>query len=509
MPDQLHSHLLVDGFVTSSDFKSPLSVQRDPAPQRNRQAHGTRLLRQVQSLVRESVRLNQERAQHELPNQAGMTVAIEVRPKGALDPKTFEWKRDGVEVLTVGGGDAFDLVTIHVPDGKLSALERRVEEYVHKDNAAGTKPANASLINAIENVRRAAFAELWTHNAAPPPDAEVRWYQVWLRQAGKKSGTTRNDFAELAAKLAIVVEPGYVSFPGRVVVAVQCTRQALENALQLLDMVAEIRGVEPTAEFFLAHLKPAEQAEWIEQLVARTVQPDGQAPFVTLLDTGVNRGHPLLRASLDAGDVHTVHPQWPANDHVGHGTEMAGLALYGDLTSVLASTEQVSLPHRLESVKIWPDEGENPSHLYGPVCIEAVSRVEVQNAGRRRTFAMMTTSSGTNIGEGANRENGKNRALRRFGRAYRPQTIPRSRLANALTLYCIVDIYDRGRSLLGKIKDVERAADGSSRGRQRRSDNLSARRLSPQRVQTHPHRAGEWAVHRPRLRVLQAPIRLL
>lgn len=88
MPDQLHSHLLVDGFVTSSDFKSPLSVQRDPAPQRNRQAHGTRLLRQVQSLVRESVRLNQERAQHELPNQAGMTVAIEVRPKGALDPKT-------------------------------------------------------------------------------------------------------------------------------------------------------------------------------------------------------------------------------------------------------------------------------------------------------------------------------------------------------------------------------------------------------------------------------------
>lgn len=399
MPDQLHSHLLVDGFVTSSDFKSPLSVQRDPAPQRNRQAHGTRLLRQVQSLVRESVRLNQERAQHELPNQAGMTVAIEVRPKGALDPKTFEWKRDGVEVLTVGGGDAFDLVTIHVPDGKLSALERRVEEYVHKDNAAGTKPANASLINAIENVRRAAFAELWTHNAAPPPDAEVRWYQVWLRQAGKKSGTTRNDFAELAAKLAIVVEPGYVSFPGRVVVAVQCTRQALENALQLLDMVAEIRGVEPTAEFFLAHLKPAEQAEWIEQLVARTVQPDGQAPFVTLLDTGVNRGHPLLRASLDAGDVHTVHPQWPANDHVGHGTEMAGLALYGDLTSVLASTEQVSLPHRLESVKIWPDEGENPSHLYGPVCIEAVSRVEVQNAGRRRTFAMMTTSSGTNIGE--------------------------------------------------------------------------------------------------------------
>jgi len=399
MPDQLRSHLLVDGFVTSSDFKSPLSVQRDPAPQRKREAHGARLLNQVQALVRQSVQLNQARVQHELPSHAGMTVAIEVRPKGALDPKTFEWKRDGVEVLTVGGGDAFDLVTIHVPDGKLGALERRVEEYVHKNNRAGTKPANASLINAIENVRHAAFAELWTTNAPLPADDDVRWYQVWLRQPGKKSGQTRDDFAELAARLGIVVEPGYVSFPGRVVVAVQCTRQALESALQLLDMVAEIRSVEPTAEFFLAHLKPAEQAEWIEQLVARTVQPDGQAPFITLLDTGVNRGHPLLRASLDVEDVHTVHPQWPADDHVGHGTEMAGLALYGDLTPVLASNEQVSLSHRLESVKIWPNEGENPTHLYGPVCIEAVSRVEVQHAGRRRTFAMMTTSGGTNIGE--------------------------------------------------------------------------------------------------------------
>lgn len=400
MPDQLHPHLLVNGFVTSSDFKSPLSVQRDPVPQRSREAHGARLLQQVQTLAQQSVQLNQERAQHELPSRAGMTVAIEIRPKGALDPKTFEWKRDGVEVLTVASGDAFDVVTIHVPDGKLSALARRVEDYVQKNNRTGTKPANANLINAIENVRRAAFAELWTHNAPPPPGGEVRWYQVWLRQSSKKSVATRDEFAELAAKLDITVEPGHVGFPGRVVVAVQCTRQALENALQLLDMVAEIRGVDPTAEFFLAHLKPSEQAEWIEQLLVRTTHPDEEAaPFVTLLDTGVNRGHPLLRASLDVGDMHTVHPQWPADDHVGHGTEMAGLALYGDLTFVLASTEQVSLPHRLESVKIWPNEGENPPHLYGPVCIEAVGRVEVQHPGRRRTFAMMTTSSGTNIGE--------------------------------------------------------------------------------------------------------------
>lgn len=329
-----------------------------------------------------------------------MTVAIEIRPKGSLDPKTLEWKREGIEVLTVSGGDAFDIVTLHVPDGKLTAFERRVEDYVQKNNRADTKPANANLINAIENVRRAAFGEFWTDNAPQPPSEEVRWYQVWLRQSGRTAQATRDEFTELAARLDIIVEPGHVTFPGRVVVAVQSTRQALENAFQLLDMVAEIRSVEPTAEFFLANLKPSEQAQWIEQLAARTVHADEHAaPFVTLLDTGVNRGHPLLRDALDADDMHTVHPDWPADDHVGHGTEMAGLALYGDLTPALASDEQVSIPHRLESVKIWPNDGENAPHLYGAVCTEAVGRVEVQHAERRRTFAMMTTSSGTNIGE--------------------------------------------------------------------------------------------------------------
>ena len=109
---------------------------------------------------------------------------------------------------------------------------------------------------------------------------------------------------------------------------------------------------------------------------------------------------------------------------------------------------------------------------------------------------------------GENRENGKNRALRRFVRPYCPQIIRLGRLANDVSPCCIVVIYDRGRSLLGNINDVELTADGSSRGRQGRSDNLSARRLWPQRVKTHPHRAGERALHRSRFRVLQAPIRL-
>jgi len=44
----------------------------------------------------------------------------------------------------------------------------------------------------------------------------------------------------------------------------------------------------------------------------------------------------------------------------GHGTEMAGLALYGDLTPLLAGSMPVVLTHRLETVKILPPRGKKP-----------------------------------------------------------------------------------------------------------------------------------------------------
>jgi hypothetical protein len=111
-----------------------------------------------------------------------------------------------------------------------------------------------------------------------------------------------------------------------------------------------------------------------------------------VLDTGVNRGHPLLQGSLAIADCHACDPTWGAHDQEGHGTEMAGLALYGDLTHVLAASGPVHLRHRLESVKILPDEGENPPELYGAITAEATSRVEVEAPDRPRCFSMAITA---------------------------------------------------------------------------------------------------------------------
>ncbi|MFK0378358.1 S8 family peptidase [Pandoraea sp. NPDC090278] len=398
MADELKSHLSIDGYVTGEKFRSPRNVIRDAAPQRDRGQHGMRLLKQLEDLSVDIEELEAQRDALGLPVRRGLSIAIEFRPRNAYDYTGLEWKRDGTEILTVISHDDHDVVVLHVPDGKLSAFVKRVSEYITQNAKDSDKPKNALLVNAIDQIRRAAFSELWTDSAALPEDEQKHWFQVWLRHTeGKAIGAT-NSFAKLAAKVGIAVEPGYVQFPGRLVVAAHGTRPAFQQAMELLDMIAEVRFVEPNADFFVNDLTPAEQAEWAISLAARTTVGGKDSPHVCILDTGVNNGHPLLEQALDADDIHAYHPEWPKDDHIGHGSEMAGIALYGDLSAALASTQSVELPHRLESVKILPPNGVNPPKLWGAVTIDSVSRVEIANAKRSRVFAMMTTSVGHLLG---------------------------------------------------------------------------------------------------------------
>lgn len=396
MADELKNHLSIDGYVTGLKFRSPLNVVRDPAPQRNRGAHGKRLLKQLDELTDNIDNLEQQREELGLPVRRGMTIAVEFKPRKAYDYGSVEWKKDGIELLTVIAHDDHDVVVLHVPDGKLSAFAKRISEYIEVDvkSKKGVKPKNASLVNAIANFQRAAFSQLWTDAATPPEDEENHWFQVWLRQSSVKATDLIAAFEVESAKVGIETAPGYVQFPGRLVVAAYGSRAAFQKAVDLLDMVAEIRFVEPNAEFFLSELTPAEQADWILDLADRTTVVAGEVPHVCILDTGVNNGHPLLAQALHVQDMHTYHPDWEKHDDAGHGSEMAGVALYGDLSVALNSAQHIALPHRLESVKILPPKGQNAPKLWGSVAIESVGRVEVAKADRKRVFAMMTTSVG-------------------------------------------------------------------------------------------------------------------
>lgn len=398
-------HLLVAGQVVSEPFRSTLKVFNEGPPLRNRQTHSQMLLGQLRRLSESSGRLDDRRQALELPTRVGMTIALEISPAGSVDYfRKLEWSTDGIEVLSAVDAGGTEIVSLYVPEGRLSAFERRIVEYANRDgrpprDGSPPKPKNAALVNAITSFRMAAFEELWTDTIDPPEADADAWYQVWLRIKPDGALATRDAFAAAAPKFNLTVEPGYVSFPGRVVVAARGTRGSLQNALELLDLIAEIRSVAPSAEFFLTNLRPFEQAQWVENLRDRTAFPAREAAsYVTLLDTGVNQGHPLLTPGIHGDDLHAVEAGWGGSDHHGHGTEMAGLVLHGNLSPLLAGAGQNDIPHRLESVKILPPLGANAPHLYGRVTAQATLVVQRAHPERKRTFAMMTTATGNTAG---------------------------------------------------------------------------------------------------------------
>src|SRR5690606_2439390 len=109
-------------------------------------------------------------------------------------------------------------------------------------------------------------------------------------------------------------------------------------------------------------------------------------------DTGVQDEHPLLTDSIAAPDLHVADPRWQLRPVDGHGTEMAGLALYGDLHGAVLASGTVELRHRLESVKFLPDRGSNDRDLYGAVTARAVDQPEIQAVDRARVFMLAVTA---------------------------------------------------------------------------------------------------------------------
>ncbi|TDA67846.1 MAG: S8 family peptidase [Clostridia bacterium] len=96
--------------------------------------------------------------------------------------------------------------------------------------------------------------------------------------------------------------------------------------------------------------------------------PEASAPGITVLDSGLNTNHPLLGPAV--GDAQSFLPGLGPEDENGHGTMVAGLALYGDVEQQLRSGRFIP-ELRLFSGRITDASNYSPGFLENRL-IEAV-----------------------------------------------------------------------------------------------------------------------------------------
>ncbi len=389
-------HILVPGPPTAEEYKPhgrKIDVTK-PAPPASRARHGEALERALNAAValaktrRDAVGIEVHGA---VP---GLYVQFDSQPGVPLQVSSLEDSRQGIEVVAVSHSKTdepeprrIERATVFVPDGKVKHFLKRFESYSKTTPKKERERRYEDMIDPVATLRLATLRGLWTDTSeAYPDESEAIWWEVWLR---RQDGNELERLMEFAAVREIEVAARRLMFDDRIVTLVYSTPAQLAASIDVLNDVAEVRKAKETATVFV-DMGPEDQGEWAKELRDRVTPPSPNAPAVCVLDTGVTRGHPLLEASLDAVDCHSCASAWGKYDHHGHGTEMAGLALYGDLTPILASTKHIVLQHRLESVKILPPRGHpaNPPDLYGAVTAEAASRAEIQAPDRRRTFSM-------------------------------------------------------------------------------------------------------------------------
>ncbi|WP_075836364.1 MULTISPECIES: S8 family peptidase [unclassified Rhodococcus (in: high G+C Gram-positive bacteria)] len=388
MAERNKSHLVITTPPQREPFK-PVVLGRDGEKGQSfdgdRAAHGRRLERELDAALAPA-------NEGDDPEGTFVTFVSFAGLELALKSLESQASGDQPELVVVKeaqtSAGSIQMATVYIPDGKKEYFLTRLSAYVATLQENTVK--HAALVEGIASIRRATIRELWTDpdRLFPAEDGERRWWEVWLRH---RDGNELQRLNEQARQRELPTSASYLGFADRTVLLLQATVDELSGIFESIDDLAELRWPHDIASV-LTEMPASEQADWVNELRGRVQAAGKDAPAVCVVDTGVQDGHPLLQHSLHASDHFVVDPTWKSAPVYGHGTEMAGLALYGDLHSAVMNSHDVHLRHRLESVKFLPDTGENNRDLYGAVTAKSVDRPEIESPRRSRAFMLAVTT---------------------------------------------------------------------------------------------------------------------
>jgi hypothetical protein len=405
---------LLRGRITSIDtYEAPQPGRGVPPamPPPDPSVHRTSLIQQLDAITQQ-VNARTEDARDEL----ALREIVAVRPAAGVQLAADQLDDAKADARLVGVRPETGTVLLDVASADLGYFREKIEAFadeskvIAKMNKDGspklddhgvqvTARASEKAIAPIGSIGLAEIGDLsggQLRAEAPPLDRPC-WFEIGCRggyrNPEEETANSRAQIARQLPRLGASQKLDEFQGPEQVYFFIRLTGTQLDDLLKATDCIYEVERAP----------QPLRDLKLLDDLVTKDVadfalgEPHEDAPAVVVLDTGIATGHPLLKSAILSAT--TAGSEIPSpEDTYGHGTKMAGLALYRDLGAAI-ECGRADAPHWLQSSRILvaPGYGTGADDNYEkwPVLTErAVRSAEDADARpRNRAFVLAVTRS--------------------------------------------------------------------------------------------------------------------
>lgn len=351
--------------------------------------HVRKLKQELDSIVKTTITSQQVAA---IKEKDGFYLDVSGKQGYDLKYDSLEDETAGIQLLNIQSKDDLVKATLFVPKNKASPLVRKFDQF-EASLGTGDNPKNNDLVRSIDTIREADVESFWQGPCEDIPTSDIRvWCEVWLSTEKQNDNDVLTEFTSLLDEFNIAYKDEHITFPERIVMLILVNYNDLVALLQCSKCIAELNKCEEPNSFFIKESLTA-QYDWVDDIKNRLQLEDSNAT-ICLLDTGVSSAHPLLEPFIHEQDIHTVFDDGDVSDSDGHGTGMAGIALYHDLNQSLLSRDIINIPYRIESSKILRNQKNDPE-LYGAITAQGILFNEIENPNKDRSICMAVTTDAT------------------------------------------------------------------------------------------------------------------
>ena len=278
---------------------------------------------------------------------SGAYIDVIVKKEAILESwKSLDTKR-GAQIMNIRPtDDESNKVTLYLTETRTNWLDDKLNAYRYSANT--DKRSSRKLIDALGAVNPISLESFFTVSGDYETVSDrYEEYELWV------TGTDVNaeDIKNRISSVGVEYRNRTFTFDCMMVVLVKANKEQLEILPQVIDRISEIRKFRRPSILTNPEKGIQGSREW-ERLIRESVPVKDNLVRVGILDSGVNHDHPLLKPFLPKDRCHSALANADLRDRANHGTGMAGLILYGDLTDAIYNRVIKPITSDLVSVKV-------------------------------------------------------------------------------------------------------------------------------------------------------------